>query len=178
MELDHWMTNSSFAPDISFFGTLARLRLKAGKYLIHGSAYRSVMVTAHQASNAGVAVSNTGMPVTPICDWGDAFSNGTPRCCNTSNVLATAWTAATTGEIAIAVANHGTTEVAVVLSLQLPTDYMARARHPYLLVATPMRDEQGWEDSTNAVAVEDGHVARLVKSLPGRSANVFELKRY
>jgi hypothetical protein len=165
MELDQWFTNASFAPDIAFFGTLARLRMASTKYLVHGSAYRPVQISPHGAT--------TTIPAIQICDWGDAFSAGTPKCCNHNVVMASAW-ATTTGEIAIAVVNHGTETITVELALQLPVEH-ASAR----LVARPM--VVGDDDEAVApcgVTVGQGRVARMVKTLPGRSANVFEFQAH
>ena len=177
-ELSHWMTNASFAPDIAFAGTLARTRMAAAKYLVHGSAYRPVAIAAAPPTVAPI-------PTVSVCDWGDAFSEGTPVCCNVSTVLATAWVT-TAGEVALAVANHGTEAATVALSLQLPTDYVSRgaddADRVGELWARPMVREEGEGDDTVPVAIDGGSdwsrlmVARVVKTLPGRSATVLELQ--
>ena len=175
-ELTHWMTNATFAADIRFAGTLARLRMAAAKYLIFGSAYRPATVVA--------APPTASIGTVSICDWGDAFSKGTPKCCNTSAVLATAWIT-TNGEIALAVANHGTTAATVELALQLQVDYMALHRdaseHTRVgkLWARPMARRQG-EPDVAVTLDDDGRsrvMARIVKMLPGRTAAVLELQR-
>ena len=75
------MRNASFSDDIGFLGSLARLRLKAEKYLVHGSAYRSVTVTASRAAAGSTDTAPaTALPLVPICDFGDAMSTGTPKC--------------------------------------------------------------------------------------------------
>ena len=156
-ELDHWMTQARFAPDIAFFGTLARLRMASAKYLVHGSAYRPVTLKA--------ATPSMVVPAAPICDWGDAFSTGTPRCCNTSVVLANAWQA-TDGGVGVALSNWGTFAVTVEASVQLPVDYASA------LVARSMGIAQ---DMEVLVTVGDNGVAKLVRTLEGRSATVLEL---
>jgi hypothetical protein len=97
-----------------------------------------------------------------------------PLCSNTSVVLATSWKAAT-GEIAIAVANHGTAAITVQLALQLPPNYGARSNLAVVPLVRPQTPEDGLDDDGNTAVVTD-NVARVVKSLPGRSANVLELK--
>ena len=168
-ELNHWMNNATFAPDMAFFATLARLRMTSAKYLVHGVAYRPVEIAPHGAT--------TAIPLILICDFGDADSTGAPKCCNTSTVVASAWTNAAGDEIAIAVANHGVAPLTVELSLRLPAGYAGVG-----LIAWPMArrgvgdDSAPLSSSDSDIRVDRDNVARVTKLLAARSAEVLELK--
>ena len=147
------MTNASFTDDIQFLGDLARLRLSAADYLVHGRLWRPPSVTTVSPAS--------GMPTVTVCDWGDAFSAGTPHCCNMSAVLASAWLSPT-GEIALVMANHHTLTVSVTIDVALPA---------VQLTAHGLGPEASKEQR---VLVTDG-VAQVQRTLLGRSAAVLVL---
>ena len=153
------MHNASFAEDMRLFGDMARLRLSAADYLVHGRLWRPPTVAA---------VAPAAMPAVSVCDWGDAFSSGTPSCCNMSAVLVSAWLSPA-GKVALAMVNHHLNEVAVSIRVTLPT-----TQEPGLRLAAR---ELGPSGSRQRVLMRDG-TAQLQRTLPGRSAAVVELAHH
>ena len=152
-ELAHWMTNASFTEDIRFLGDMARLRLSAADYLVHGRLWKPPTVTAVAPAS--------GMPTVTVCDWGDAFSAGTPKCCNMSAVLVSAWLSPAS-KVALVMVNHHVATVSVTIDVGLP---------PVQLNA---RELGPGGSKQRPVSVADG-LAQVQQTLRGRSAAVLML---
>ena len=155
------MHNASFAEDMRLFGDMARLRLSAADYLVHGRLWRPPTVAA---------TAPAAMPNVSVCDWGDAFSSGTPSCCNMTSVLVSAWLSPA-GKVALAMVNHQIETVAVTIDVTLPT-----TQEPGLRRLTAR--ELGPGGSRQRVLTRADGTAQLRRTLPGRSAAVVELAHH
>ena len=150
-ELAHWMANASFTDDIGFFGEMARMRLSAADYLVHGRLWKPPIVT--------VAAPLLEMPTVSVCDWGDAFSTATPTCCNMSAVLVSAWLSPA-GKVALVMVNHQIPTVSVAIEAVLPP--------------MQIKSRELGSGADKPLVSIDG-VARVQQTLRGRSAAVLLL---
>eukprot|EP01052_Picozoa_sp_SAG31_P034315 SAG31_NODE_3995_length_3679_cov_2.119832_1_plen_158_part_00 len=152
-ELAHWMTNASYAEDIGLLGDMARLRLSAADYLVHGRLWSPPIVTTMAPAS--------GMPTVTVCDWGDASSAGTPMCCNMSAVLVNAWLSPA-AKVALVMVNHQVATVSVTIDVAMPT------------VQVTARELALGGSKQKSVSVTNG-VAQVQRTLRGRSAAVLVL---
>lgn len=164
-ELAMWAFNETHSDDVAYFGKLARLRVQASDFLVHGRLWRPPTIE-------GVPPTATLSQVS-VCDFaslGDAPITAA-MCCTIPTVQGAAWLG-TNNSLGLVLTNHGVSAQHIAVSVSLPQNYPATGGLRARSVGT---EAQPGVVCASVQRSADGQAMRMLCVLHGRTAGVYQL---